>query len=129
MNEKTIQYWVELSSYDLETAEAMLNTGRFLYVGFMCHQSIEKLLKAFYVKALQKVPPYIHNLLKLGEESGIAAAMTENQKEFLFKLEPLNIEARYPKNKNELFRELDAEKCRDLIVRTRELWLWINSKL
>ena len=27
-------YWVELSDYDLETA--MLQTKRYLYVGFMC---------------------------------------------------------------------------------------------
>jgi hypothetical protein len=26
----------------LETADAMLLTGRYLYVGFMCHQTIEK---------------------------------------------------------------------------------------
>jgi HEPN domain-containing protein len=41
-NEK---YWLEIASYDLKTAEAMLNSKRFLYVGFMCHQSIEKILK------------------------------------------------------------------------------------
>jgi hypothetical protein len=31
------KYWVELSHYDLETAQAMLDTKRYLYVGFMCH--------------------------------------------------------------------------------------------
>jgi len=31
-----INYWVELSDYDLETADAMLQTKRYLYVGFMC---------------------------------------------------------------------------------------------
>ena len=33
-----VQYWCEVSDYDLETAEAMFRTGRWLYVGFMCHQ-------------------------------------------------------------------------------------------
>ena len=37
-----VAYWIELSDYDLETAKAMLDTKRFLYVGFMCHQVIEK---------------------------------------------------------------------------------------
>lgn len=41
MDEK-VTYWVEMSDYDLDTAEAMLATGRYLYVGFMCHQTIEK---------------------------------------------------------------------------------------
>ena len=41
MSEK-VTYWVEMSDYDLETAKAMQETGRYLYVGFMCHQTIEK---------------------------------------------------------------------------------------
>ena len=45
MDDKVI-YWVEMSDYDIETADAMLATGRYLYVGFMCHQTIEKILKA-----------------------------------------------------------------------------------
>ena len=45
MNDK-VTYWIEMSDYDLETADAMLVTGRYLYVGFMCHQIIEKILKA-----------------------------------------------------------------------------------
>ena len=32
-----VKYWTEISDYDLETAEAMYSTGRWLYVGFMCH--------------------------------------------------------------------------------------------
>ena len=39
------QYWIEISDYDLETAEAMLHSKRYLYVGFMCHQAIEKIFK------------------------------------------------------------------------------------
>lgn len=31
-----VTYWIEMSDYDLETAEAMLLTSRYLYVGFMC---------------------------------------------------------------------------------------------
>ncbi len=42
------EYWSDLSQYDLETAQAMLETNRLLYVGFMCHQSVEKILKAYF---------------------------------------------------------------------------------
>ena len=40
IDEKVI-YWVELSDYDLETAEGMMQINKYLYVAFMCHQSIE----------------------------------------------------------------------------------------
>lgn len=35
-------YWKELADYDVDTAEVMYDGGRRLYVGFMCHQVIEK---------------------------------------------------------------------------------------
>ncbi|RMG95388.1 MAG: HEPN domain-containing protein [Chloroflexi bacterium] len=38
--------WVASSLYDLETAEQMLITKRYLYVIFMCHLALEKMLKA-----------------------------------------------------------------------------------
>ena len=44
-----IEYWKELAEYDLETAKAMLKTKRYLYVGFMCHQVIEKIFKGYFV--------------------------------------------------------------------------------
>lgn len=43
--EEKVRYWLEIAEYDLETARAMLETGRYLYVGFMCHQVVEKALK------------------------------------------------------------------------------------
>lgn len=42
-----VKYWLELSDYDVETALAMLNGKRYLYVGFMCHQTIENIFKAY----------------------------------------------------------------------------------
>ena len=35
-------YWLDSAEYDLQTARAMLETRRLLYVGFMCHQTVEK---------------------------------------------------------------------------------------
>lgn len=49
MDYDKINYWIELADYDLKTAKAMLDTKRFLYVGFMCHQVIEKTLKGYLV--------------------------------------------------------------------------------
>jgi HEPN domain-containing protein len=46
---------VESSDYDIETAKAMLKTGRYLYVGFMCHQVVEKAFKAIMHVIVQKM--------------------------------------------------------------------------
>ncbi len=36
VNENTINNWLDLARYDLETASAMLESGRYLYVAFTC---------------------------------------------------------------------------------------------
>jgi HEPN domain-containing protein len=94
--EDKINYWIEISEYDLGTADAMLQMKRFLYVGFMCHQAIEKILKGYYVSVHEITPPYTHNLSVLSEESGIYNEFAETQKDFIDMLSPLNVKARYP---------------------------------
>ena len=127
-NEK-VRYWQELADYDLETASAMLETGRYLYVGFMCHQTIEKVLKAYFTKANEAVPPFTHGLARLAEKSGIFSDFSPTQIETIEILEPLNIEARYPTYKEELMKALDHAKCETILSQTKELKQWIEQKL
>ena len=124
-----IKYWINIAEYDLETAQVMLDGRRFLYVGFMCHQVVEKMLKAYFVFINNENPPYIHNLSLLAEKSGILEIMTEEQKDFMDLLEPLNIEARYPKDKMRLLRSLNSELCKDILQKTRDLCQWIKKQL
>lgn len=128
MNDK-IKYWVEMSDYDFDTANAMLETGRFLYVGFMCHQVIEKILKAYWSKIIDTPPLKIHALSRLAEKSGIDILMSEEQLDFIDKLEPLNIEARYPSYKERLIKSLNRERCIEIISLTDNLRQWIKNKL
>ncbi len=78
MNEK-VAYWIEMSDYDFDTAKAMLETKRHLYVAFMCHQTIEKMFKAYWSKMLKEPPLKIHGLSRLAEKSGLDRDMTEEQ--------------------------------------------------
>lgn len=127
--EDKIKYWVDLSDYDMETAEAMLQTGRYLYVGLMCHQSIEKILKAYWTKILDEPPIYTHSLSKLAEKTKLDNELSEEQFDIVDMLEPLNIEARYPSYKERLMQALNKEKCTQIIHQTNELRLWIKEKL
>lgn len=121
-------YWIDLAEYDLETAKAMLNTERFLYVGFMCHQSIEKTIKAYHWKKIKNEPAYIHNLLRLAEQSELINDFNENHFTLINELNPLNIEARYPRAKEELLRNLNLKKCKRLLKQTQELIEWIKNR-
>jgi HEPN domain-containing protein len=128
MNEKT-QYWVEISDYDLETAEAMLGSKRYLYVGFMCHQTIEKIFKAYFISLKSESAPYSHSLSYLAKQGGFYNSFTELQKDFIDQIEPLNIEARYPSYKEKLLKSLTQEKCSEILQQTKELQQWIKEKL
>ena len=118
-----------MAEYDLETAKVMLKSKRFLYVGFMCHQVIEKILKDFYVFVKKDNPPYTHNLSYVAEQTRIYDRMTEDQKDFIDLLEPLNVEARYPTHKEQLMQSLNDERCKEIIQKTEGLCQWIKQQL
>lgn len=124
-----VEYWLDIASYDLETANAMLRSRRFLYVGFMCHQVIEKVLKAYYWDKKNEEPEYTHNLIRLCELSGLDEILSENQKKLIDILMPLNIQARYPKDKKLLLEKLNYEKCKEIFKKTKELFKWIEKLL
>jgi len=127
--EDRIKYWIELSDYDFETAEAMLKSKRYLYVGFMCHQTIEKALKAYYIKTKQTTAPYTHSLSHLAKKCELTSVLSEAQQDFLDQIETLNIESSYPSHKERLLKSLTATKCFELISKTKEFQEWIKTKL
>jgi len=127
--DKKITYWVELAEYDLDTAAAMLKSKRYLYVGFMAHQAIEKILKACFVSTNDKTAPFSHSLSYIAKKAGIYKNFSEKQKEFLDQLEPLNIEARYPSHKEQLLASLTERRCNEILNKTKELYAWIKQKL
>jgi HEPN domain-containing protein len=130
VNERA-EYWLELADYDLETSRVMLNGGRYLYVGFMCHQTIEKALKAVVARDCTEgeIPPKIHHLLKLADRAGLFQKMSAEQQAFIKELNPMNIEARYPEYKEAIAAGLTAEICRKLLAGTEELLCWIKEQL
>lgn len=128
MDEK-VAYWLELAQYDLDSAKVMLNGGRYLYVGFMCHQTVEKVLKSYYVFIKKEAPPYTHNLTLIAKEADIYGRFTDEQKDILDILEPLNLEARYPTYKEKLMKSLTKERCEKIMRETEDLYKWIRENL
>ena len=124
--QKSINYWFNMADYDLKTAQVMLDGRRYLYVGFMCHQVIEKALKGLYLKQQNKIPPYTHNLLTLYADLNLN--LTKEQQDFFTELNPLNIEARYPEMKEYLGKAVSNKKASILLEDTRSIYKWLRSK-
>lgn len=129
MEERTVAYWFDIANYDLDTAEAMYQTGRWLYVAFMCHQVIEKTLKAYWSATQTDSPPYTHNHKRLADGCGLYQRMSEEQRSFIETITNYNIESRYPEDRQELAQALTPQACREFIDETKQLQQWIKDEL
>ncbi|MBI2433598.1 MAG: HEPN domain-containing protein [Candidatus Hydrogenedentes bacterium] len=89
-----VEQWLEKSQYDLETAHAMLEAARYSYVIFCCQQAIEKMLKAIITERTNKLPPRLHDLLRLSETAQVT--LDADDAEFFCKLSDWYKESRYP---------------------------------
>jgi HEPN domain-containing protein len=125
--DKYVSQWLERSNYDLETAKAMLDAGRYLYVAYMCQQAIEKLLKAIIAQHGKENLP-IHNLNRLAELAELRRELAAEQVDLLAELTAYNIEARYGDYKESLSEVVDFQKAKTLYAQTQDLFQWLYAK-
>jgi HEPN domain-containing protein len=93
--------WLDGVTYDLDTAKAMLQTGRLVYAIFMCQQSLEKCFKALLSFQGKEIIP-IHNLRRLAE---LSVVIHDLDYDALLKLDFLSsyyINARYKEDLQQL---------------------------
>ena len=126
--DRVVSHWSERAQYDLETANVMLDTKRYLYVAYMCQQAIEKLLKAIIAQQGKENMP-IHNLNRLAEIADVASEMDAGKLEFLAELTPYSIEARYGDFKESLSEIINEEKARQVYWKTQEIFRWLSAKI
>jgi len=95
----------------------------------MCHQVMEKLLKGYYWHILKEEPPYIHNLLILSKKCEIFDIMPDTYKNLINTLSPLNIQTRYPGDKERLLNTLNEKFCMEIYSQTEDFKIWIMQLL
>ncbi len=122
---KEVKNWLDSACYDLETAEHMLNTGRYIYTIFMCQLAIEKILKAKVEDITGKTPPRIHNLGYLLELAKLSPP--EDIGKFLGELSNLSIVTRYPKDFQEMLKAFTKERTKDFLTKANEAFQWIEQ--
>ena len=66
-----ILYWRESSDQNYATMKNLIKTQEYSWALFLGHLVIEKLVKALYVKRLQKHPLFSHDLLRLAKKIDI----------------------------------------------------------
>lgn len=119
------EQWRQLALYDLETAEAMFRTGRWMYVLFCCQQAVEKRIKGLISAKTQELPPRTHNLMRLAEHCGLTP--DEATAHRLRALTAYYVESRYPDEVAALAGQVDASLAEEVLSATKEVFQWLES--
>lgn len=117
------------AEYDLSTAQHMLETGRFVYVIFMCHLAIEKMLKAIMAEVTGKSPPKTHNLIYLLKS--IPLTTPQDFLDFIAKINNASVVTRYPEDFQNLLAAYPEEVAKSYFAVSKKVieWLRQNEKL
>lgn len=119
--------WVEDADYDLQSARVMLDNGRYFFVVFMCHLTIEKLLKSVIVERQGIVPPKIHNLFGLIARAGLTIPV--EGRPLINELDNMSVVTRYPDGRRAIASTLTNESTAALYERTVEFAQWLKQEL
>lgn len=128
-NKERAEKWLNIVAEDLSVAEDLYKTGHWLYVGFMCHQVIEKMLKAYWCVCRDDDPPFLYDHGRIAKGCGLYTKMNEEQKNFLAIIREMNIEARYQEYKDEVARKLNRETTAGILETTKQMYAWILQQL
>ena len=124
---KIINHWTVTSNDDFRTMNALFKSKSYNWTLFVGHISVEKLLKALFVKMHRKHAPAIHNLFRLAELCEID--LTDEFSDWLDTITSFNINARYDDFKREFHSLCTYEYTELWIDRIKVLRKWIEQML
>ncbi len=117
--------WIALTDYDIETARHMLETGRYLYVIFLCHLALEKMLKAHVAEVTQSVPIKSDDLIYFVKASGLV--LSKEHLDFIGKINTASIPTRYPDDLQRTLKEYPKSVAKDYLSQTKEILKWLKE--
>ena len=118
--------WFFQSDYDLETAYQMLQSGRNIYCIFMCHLSLEKVLKGLFMKRLNDIPPKLHYLIYFVDK--ISLTLKDSHLDFLMSLNRMSVITRYPEDLRSMIKLFSQEQTNEIYEQTKSIQQWIKQQ-
>lgn len=97
----------------------MLESGRYIYVVFMCHLALEKALKGICVQVLGEAPPRTHNLLQLLKLA--APDLRQDQVDFLSIINTASIATRYPEDLGNAINQYSNSMTASYLTQSEEV--------
>ena len=108
----------------------MYQTGRWLYVVFMCQQAIEKFIKGLYGLYLGfDSIPRTHNIRRLVNDfSNRLPQAVPDEKYALFDLlSQYYLNNRYPDYIDDLLQQINSDNVIEIFEQTKEVFAWLKT--
>ncbi len=118
--------WLKQSDYDMETAETMYGSGRYIYAVFMCHLALEKALKGLLYEITREIPPKTHSLVLLLTK--MERRPPESIGKHIVRLSEASIPTRYPEDLAKVQRDYSPSVTRAILDDGNKAIAWIKQQ-
>ena len=125
--QKAINNWIKSGEYDFQTAQAMFQSKRYIYVVFMCHLSLEKFLKAVVLQNTKKAPSKTHDLASLVRSASLN--IPSELSSIIARLNEVSIPTRYPEDFVKLQKSYTQNVARHYLGQVEVLLKWLKAQL
>lgn len=112
--------WLISATEDFETAKGLFKLTRYSGCLFFCHLTVEKILKAIFLKTNNKYPPPTHQLVRLSKLSQIT--LDKETETSLAEITTFNIEARYDILKEKLYKKATKKFTQKYLEVTKKIF-------
>ncbi len=123
-----IKHWQESANESWDSAIYLAEGNHYSLSLFALHLTLEKLLKALWIKeSVTDTPPYTHDLQRLFGELDLEASVEDY--DFLSIVNSWNIRGRYPDYTKKLYQNTTSKYLKDQIKKVEILKEWLEEKI
>lgn len=129
MNKKGhIKHWQNSAEESWDSAIYLAKGKHYSLALFALHLSLEKLLKALWIKRSVKItPPYTHDLQRLCDE--LQLEISAEDYDFLSIVNSWNIRGTYPDYTKRLYQNTTDKYLKEQIIKIESIKKWLEEKI
>lgn len=122
-------YWLDISEYDMVTADSMFGSDRYLYVVFMCQQALEKLAKGLHCYFIDDNVPRVHNISFILNKVIDKLDIDVDEETFALcdRLAAYYLQGRYPSYKEKISKLINKDEAKEVLELSKEVFSWMKS--
>jgi len=124
---KLLDYWLITAREDLKVMDSFYEKKHYPYSLYFGHLILEKALKGYYVKTINKSTPFTHNLTYLADKCRLT--LNTEQKELLETVTRFNVEVRYPDVGFKFHKLCTRKFTQEHIQEIKEFYNWLIKQI